>query len=260
LSALLTRWRQARLVWPTIAALAGLVVLIGLGSWQMSRKVWKEGLLARISARVEAEPVALGDALRRWRETGDVEYLHVRVAGRFRHDAERHVFTVDDKLGPGYLVYTPLESRDARLVLVNRGFVPALLKDARMRPTGQVAGEVTLTGLVRLPVGRGWFLPASDPERNMFYWPDYPVMLQSVRHGGMDKLEAAPFFIDADARAANPGGFPQGGTTRLALPNRHVEYALTWYGIALTLVGVFAAFAIGRLRALDLPQGADKHG
>jgi surfeit locus 1 family protein len=59
-----------------------------------------------------------------------------------------------------------------------------------------------------------------------------------------------PFFVDADAEPANPGGFPKGGVTRLTLPNRHLEYALTWYGLALTLVGVYAVFAAGRLRAV----------
>jgi surfeit locus 1 family protein len=57
-----------------------------------------------------------------------------------------------------------------------------------------------------------------------------------------------PFFVDAEASPENPGGFPKGGVTRLALSNRHLEYALTWYGLALTLIGVFAAFAVGRLR------------
>ena len=57
-----------------------------------------------------------------------------------------------------------------------------------------------------------------------------------------------PFTIDADARPEPPGGLPRGGVTRLDLPNRHLEYALTWYGLALTLIGVYAAFAASRLR------------
>jgi surfeit locus 1 family protein len=246
---LLARWWRAGLVWPTVATLAGLAVLIGLGTWQMNRKAWKEGLLARIAARVTAEPVPLAEALRHWRETGDVEYLHVRAGGRFRHDREQHVFTVDDRLGPGYHIYTPLETPDGRLVLVNRGFVPAKLKDAALREKGQVPGDVSVTGLARLPGRHGWFMPASDPDRNMFYWPDYAVMLRTARRGSEGGLEAVPVFVDADAQPPNPGGFPQGGTTRLNLPNRHLEYALTWYGLALTLIGVFVAFAAGRLRS-----------
>jgi surfeit locus 1 family protein len=249
LSTLLTRWRQAGLLWPTVLALAGLTVLVGLGSWQMSRKAWKQALLAQIAARVQAPPMPLSEALRRWHDTSDVEYLHVRLSGHFLHARERHVFALDDRLGPGFHVYTPLVTPDRQLVLVNRGFVPASLKEASGRSAGQVAGEVTLTGLVRRPTPQTAFVPASEPERNMFYWPDYPSMLGSAREAGQGDLAPVPFFVDADAEPANAGGFPRGGVTRLVLPNRHLEYALTWYGLALTLIGVFAAFARGRLRA-----------
>ena len=250
MSVALTRWRQAGLVWPSLLALAGLAVLIGLGSWQMSRKAWKEGLLAQIAARVKAEPLPLSEALKRWHDGGDVEYLHVGLTGRFLHGRERLVFAVDERLGPGFHVYTPLITAERQLVLVNRGFVPVPLEDAARRPNGQVSGEVTVTGLVRRPAPAGWFTPASEPQRNRFYWPDYQGMLGAEQKADAEKLTPAPFFVDADAAPANPGGLPRGGVTRLALPNRHLEYALTWYGLALALIGVFAAFARGRLRSL----------
>jgi len=175
----------------------------------------------------------------------------VRLAGRFLHERERHVFAVDDRLGPGFHVYTPLETAERRLVLVNRGFAPVSVEDPATRSAGQVAGEVALTGLVRRPAPRAAFVPDSEPARNRFYWPDYPGMLGIARDGGKADLEAVPFFVDADAEPANPGGLPRGGVTRLVLPNRHLEYALTWYGLALTLVGVFASFARSRLRGAD---------
>lgn len=249
MSAFFTRLRQARLAGATLAALTGLAVLIGLGTWQMSRKAWKEGLLHQIAERAHAEPMPLAEVLRRWQGSGDVEYLHVRLTGRFRHDEERHVFTTDDKLGPGFHVYTPLETPQGRMVLVNRGFVPADLKEAARRAAGQASGEVTLTGLVRKPGPRTWFTPPSEPQRNMFYWPDYAGMLKSIAGSAPGAAPPVPFFVDADAGPANPGGFPKGGVTRLTLPNRHLEYALTWYGLALTLMGVYAVFAAGRLRA-----------
>jgi surfeit locus 1 family protein len=247
----LTSWRQAGLLWPGVLAVAGLAVLMGLGSWQMSRRAWKEGLLAQIAARAHAEPVPLSEALRRWHDVGDVEYLHVRLHGRFLHGRERRVFTVDERLGPGFHIYTPLVTPDRRLVLVNRGFVPMALKEPAMRPAGQVEGEVTLAGLARRPTGQGLFTPNSEPARNLFYWPDYPGMLASAQAAGSEDLAPAPFFLDADAEPSSGGGFPRGGATRLTLPNRHLEYALTWYGLALTLAGVFAAFARARLRAMD---------
>jgi surfeit locus 1 family protein len=230
-----------------VLAIAGLAVLIGLGNWQMSRKAWKEGLVAQIGQRVHAPPVSLSQALRQWRDSGDVEYLHVRLNGRFLHARERHVFAVDERLGPGFNIYTPLVTPEGQLVLINRGFVPTARMDPATRAAGQVDGEVTLTGLVRRPTPRGAFTPASEPAHNLYYWPDYPTMLASVPEAGHGDRSAVPFFVEADAEPANPGGFPQGGVTRLRLPNRHLEYALTWYGLALTLIGVFAAFARARL-------------
>jgi surfeit locus 1 family protein len=245
----LTNWRQAGLLWPSVLALAGLAVLIGLGNWQMSRKAWKQGLIAQIGARAHAPPVSLSQALQRWSDSGDVEYLHVRLNGRFLHARERHVFAVDERLGPGFYIYTPLKTPEGQLVLINRGFVPTTLKDPSARSAGQVDGQVTLTGLARRPTDRGAFTPASEPARNVFYWPDYRAMLASVPEAGRGDLSAVPFFIEADAEPANPGGFPRGGVTRLSLPDRHLGYALTWYGLALALIGVFFAFARTRLRS-----------
>ena len=248
----LTRWRQAELLWPSVLAIAGLAVLIGLGNWQMSRKTWKEGLIAQIGQRAHAPPVSLSQALRQWRDSGDVEYLHVRLNGRFLHARERHVFAIDERSGPGFNIYTPLVTPEGQLVLINRGFVPTARMDPATRAAGQVDGEVTLTGLVRRPTPRGAFTPASDPAHNLFYWPDYPTMLASVPEAGRGDLSAVPFFLETDAEPANPGGFPRGGITRLSLPNRHLEYALTWYGLALTLIGVFAVFARARLNSARL--------
>ena len=103
-----------------------------------------------------------------------------------------------------------------------------------------------MTGLVRVPHGPGLFAPANDVAHNLWYWPDVAAM-QSSAFAGTD-VRASAFWIDADARPEPPGGLPRGGVTRLDLPNRHLEYALTWYGLALTLIGVYGAFAISRLR------------
>ena len=105
-----------------------------------------------------------------------------------------------------------------------------------------------MTGLVRVPHGTGLFTPANDVTRNLWYWPDAAAMHASA-FGGTG-VRALAFTVDADARPEPPGGLPRGGVTRLDLPNRHLEYALTWYGLALTLIGVYGAFAASRLRLL----------
>jgi surfeit locus 1 family protein len=241
------RLRKARLIWPTLAALAGLAVLVGLGNWQMERKRWKEDLIAKIAARVHADPAPLpivGNA----DSTQDLEYLHVFARGRFHHDKERYLYAPMPG-GVGWHVYTPLELDRQRVVWVNRGLVPDARKAPETRREGQIEGEVEVRGLVRLQARPGPFAAENDPARNIWYWPDLAAMTGSAFAGSPLAAGALPLVIDADARPEPPGGLPRGGVTRLELPNRHLEYALTWYGLAATLIGVYLAFAISRLRA-----------
>jgi surfeit locus 1 family protein len=243
---MLARLRHAGLVWPTLFGLAALAVLVGLGTWQLQRLYWKEALIAKIAARVKAEPVALSHALRTSAEGGDVEYAHVVARGRFHHDKERYLYA-PAKSGLGWHVYTPLELAPGSIVWVNRGFVPDALKDPKARPgAGAPDGQGGIAGIVRLRPQPGLFRPQNDPARNLWYWPDAAAMTGSAF--GSQSVETAPFTIDADL-AAGADTWPRGGTTRIDLPNRHLEYAVTWYGLALTLIGVYAAFAVGRLRS-----------
>ena len=242
---MLQRLRRAGLIWPTAFALAALAVLLALGTWQLERKRWKDGLIAKIAARVKAEPTPLGRAEQQGRGGADIEYLHVLAVGTYHHDKERYLYA-PAPAGLGWHVYTPLEISPARYIWVNRGFVPDDRKAPARRLEGQVAGEVEVRGLLRAPAEAGLFTPTNDPGRNLWYWPDSVAMTASAFTGQVDAL---PFVIDADPRPPPPGGLPRGGVTRLDLPNRHLEYVLTWYGLALTLIGVYFAFAAARLKA-----------
>jgi surfeit locus 1 family protein len=253
---MLQRLRQAGLIGPTLAALAALLVLVGLGTWQLERKRWKEHLIATIAARVHADPVPLvgADGLLPAKIDHRHDYLHVAATGRFHHDKERYLYA-PTPAGPGWHVYTPLEFLPGHVVWVNRGLVPEERKAPETRPQGQVPGLVEVRGLARLPAGRAAFSPPNDPERNVWYWPDLAAMSASAFPGGLlrpaggpQRADPLPLVIEADAKPEPPGGLPRGGVTRLALPNRHLGYALTWYGVALTLIGVYSAFVINRLR------------
>jgi surfeit locus 1 family protein len=252
------RWRRARLILPTLLVAAALAGLVALGNWQLERRAWKQELLDRIAARTAAPQVPLAEALRQARAGVDVEYLRVAVTGRFDHAGERHVYALDAEGQPGFHIYTPLTTGDRRVVLVNRGYVPLAQRDPKTRQAGQI-GEVSLVGLARQPRPAGWFAAVSDPQRNLFYWPDFQAIAASLEpeYAAGDLV---PFFVEAEAKPANPGGLPRGGVTRLTLPQNHLQYALTWYGLALALLAVYGVFAVGRLAALEDGKGAQRSG
>lgn len=221
----------------SVLALAVLAVLVALGTWQVKRLVWKEELLATIDARIAADPVPVDEVLALLDEGGDVEYRKVRLTGRFLHASEQFFFATH-KGRSGYYVYTPLERADGSVIFVNRGFVDIDLKDPATRPQGQVEGEVAVTGLARARLGAkpSWLVPDNDPAANIFYWKDIDAM---ARNAGIEPARLVGMLVDADA-APNPGAYPIGGVTIIDLPNSHLQYAITWYGLALTLIAVFA--------------------
>ena len=224
------------------------VLLVALGTWQMQRLAWKEDLLAAIAERRAAPPASLREIESLAASGADVDYRTVRLQGRFLHDRERHFFTTWNGQ-PGFAVYTPLTLADGRMLFVNRGFVPYERKAAETRAAGQEMGEVTITGLARarLATKPSFILPDNEPAKNIYYWKDLAGM---IRDDGLDPDRVLPFFVDADA-TPNPGGLPIGGITLIDFPNNHLQYALTWYGLAAALLGMTVVFI---LRAKHRPN------
>lgn len=254
---LLTRMRAARLLWPAVLTAAALPILIGLGTWQLQRKVWKEGLIAALETRTKAPPVSI-DALLSQPGGGDLnrEYSRVVLKGRFLNAYERYLYGLDEDLGPGEHVYTPFETSDGHwLVMVNRGFVTPEKKPPAARPGSQIETETEVVGLVRAGETKPFFEPANDVAHNQWFYRDIPAMAAGVPMAPGRKL--APFVIEAEAASTPPGGWPKGGVTRLVLPNRHLEYALTWYGLAIAMLAVFAMFALERLKAPETMPADD---
>lgn len=205
------------------------LTLIGLGVWQVERRAWKLDLIARVEARVHASPVAAPGPVD-WHTVGpDDTYRHVRLSGTLLHAKETLVQAVTEE-GAGFWVLTPLRRADASLVLVNRGFVPGDHRDPATRQDGQIAGETTVTGLLRLTEPGGAFLRANAPREGRWYSRDVAAIAAAHGLSGV-----APYFVDADAIPTNPGGLPVGGLTVIAFPNNHLVYAITWFGMALML-------------------------
>jgi surfeit locus 1 family protein len=260
--------RGKRLLWPTLFSLTGLAVLSGLGTWQMQRKAWKEELIQTIQARSAAAPLPPET----WRElrceradrvglARSCDYTAVRLRGRFDHANERHVFAnipgqQSGVGGPGYWIFTPFWLPDQKgWTLIDRGFVPHDRKDAAKREEGQLAGEVEIVGLIRTAQVRGWFAGKNDKAGNVWYVRDPFELLEAGKATapfGSNRRTGGPpdplvFYIDQVAPVPK-GGLPLPFAARVELPNRHLQYAITWYGLAATLIGVYLAFAWSRAK------------
>ncbi len=232
-----TASRRSGMTWLLLLlSLVVLACLLALGTWQVQRLYWKEALIAQIEERINADPVDLESMERIYAESGDVEYRPLQVEGAFRHTGERHYFATW-KGQSGYFVHTPLKLDDGRFIFVNRGFVPFDRKDAEARAEGQVVGGVRVAGLARNGIEEkpSFIVPENDEAKNIFYWKDLKAMATTA--GLPEASRVLPFYMDADD-SPNPGGLPVGGVTRIDLPNSHLQYAITWYGLAVALCGV----------------------
>lgn len=235
-----------------VLGLLGIAVLVGLGTWQVQRLHWKEGLIATIQQRMALPPVDLVAALKENPDVAAQEYRPVRVEGTFDHRYERHFLaTLDGE--PGFYVYTPLKLDDGDWLFVNRGFVPDGRQDPATRPQGQVQGRVTITGLLRTALAEkpSSFIPDNEVDKNIFFWKDLRAMAASS--GLSADAKVLGLFVDAD-KAPNPGGLPIGGVTIVDLPNSHLQYAITWYGLAAALAGVLLVWLFRK------PEEAEQAG
>lgn len=206
-----------------LLALLAFALLVGLGTWQLERRVWKLDLIARVDARVRAAPTSppppsAWPAVSAERD----EYRRVQVSGAFLPG--QTLVEAVTTLGPGYWVMAPLRIDAGYTVLINRGFAP----DSVTPPAPPA--HATVIGLLRMSEPHGGFLRANDPARARWYSRDVSAI--AAARGLRD---VAPYFIDADA-SPNPGGWPVGGLTVIRFPNSHLTYALTWYGLALLVI------------------------
>ena len=226
--------------WPTAFTIPALIVLLGLGTWQVQRLHWKEGLIADRTARTTAPPLALpaaGVPLSPAALT-DLDFRHGTATGVFLHEREMYLAARTMGGSVGYQIVTPLQEADGSIVLVNRGWVPETRKDPAKRANGQVAGSVTVDGAIRTPGAQNWLQPDNQPAQNIWFWSDLPAM---AAHAGVAPDKLVPVFLEAGA-SPNPGGLPIGGQTKVKLPNDHLQYAITWYALAVGLAVIYVLY------------------
>ena len=213
-------------LWPTLFTAPALIVLIGLGTWQVERLHWKEDLIATRVTRSSGAPIALpGDGA----DPAGFEFSRARVVGRFMNDKEMLLAARSLNGNAGFHLVAPLVEEGGRAILVDRGWIPLELKDPSSRQAGELGGTVTVEGLLRGSQKPNWLVPDNRPEEGVWFYVDVPAM---AKWAGIAR--ARPYFLEAGP-APNPGGYPIGGQSRIELPNNHLQYALTWYSFAVSL-------------------------
>jgi surfeit locus 1 family protein len=244
------------LILPGIVTLVAVAILVSLGNWQVRRLAYKTALAAHVTERLKAAPTPLPDRAA-WAtiDSEAADYTPVKLTGHFVLSREFHVFTTlgepKGKLGGvGWFIFTPFIDDAGNEVLINRGFVPDGNQDPAIRADGLTEAPRTITGLLRRPEGSNPFTPANDIAGNRWFTRDPVAMAKQL---GIAPDRTLPFYIDLEARFTPTGGLPQAGETVIDFSNNHLGYAITWYGLALTAIGVFGAFAWGRLRRQARP-------
>lgn len=238
---------------PTLITIPALIVMVALGTWQLQRLAWKTDLLDRIDSRIVATPVPLPAGMP---DPAEWEYRRVVASGTYLPDAEFHLLANSLRGNPGYHLISPMERSDGGgLVMVSRGWVPADLKAPETRPGSEPPlGEVQVTGIYRLPWEQGAFVADNVPGDNLWFWPDLAAM------GAVLDQPVPGFMIYQDRDPADPDAYPIGGQTRIDIPNNHLEYALTWYGFALALAGIYVAWHRKRAREIAGSGNQEEQG
>ena len=230
-----------RLLWPGVMTAVMLIVLLGLGSWQVKRLFWKQALLSQIAHAESAAPIPLAEFQAR-SATPPSQFTKVSVSGTYLVDqAALYGAEVRDiASGPamGARLIEPLREADGEVILVDRGWVPV----SRSAPLDLPTGTATLSGYIRFGDTPGWFSAKDDTASRRFFTLD-PIAIGNAI--GLPNMR--PFVLVALSTGAREGGvvenWPDPARHLPRPPNNHLSYAITWYGLAVALLAIFIIWA-----------------
>lgn len=210
---------------PALMTLVMLIVLVGLGAWQVQRAAWKHQLIADYHAQVEKEPlIALPPA----ESSAGAIYRQAALGGKFQHhqSIQLRPHTLDGK--QGYQLVTPLKLYTGEIILVMRGFVPDETKDATDQPTGTVA----VTGILRPYAPQDW-RPQNNPDKDQWYWIDREAVAKKF---GL--AEIYPLLLVSDVKPVNTA-WPQPEAYAPDFYDFHYVYAGIWFSLAIALAVIY---------------------
>lgn len=228
-------------------------VLAGLGVWQLQRKEQKRALIAALTERLADAPVAL-PAAADWPALDPArdEFRRVSFSATFETRPDAMIYSSgsavrDDIAGPGTWAFMPARLSGGRTVVINAGFVQNTMQDRAQQDravTRLVTGApVALTGYIRFSEKPGWLTPNADTTKRLWFLRDHREMAQRLGWG-----EVAPFYIDLESPVP-ASGVPKPGPLQVHLKDDHLQYAITWFGLALVVAGAFGFWVAGQRRA-----------
>ncbi len=217
-----------------IVVVPALIFLLGLGTWQVQRLSWKNDLIQTRTERIAAVPMSMADAISA-ASPEEIEYRPVRVSGDLRTGNAFRLLNRVHAGKQGFHVVVPMTLDEGRgNVLIDLGWAPRDMLDAMPVPR---AGKVSLVGYVRAFTAPGAFLPDNEPANNNWFHMDEAQMLATAG------LSAGPgFYLEAGPDTGMGGAYPLGAVPAVDLRNSHLEYAVTWYGLAAVLAVIFVVF------------------
>jgi cytochrome oxidase assembly protein ShyY1 len=234
---------RAGLAVPALFALAACATFVALGTWQMQRRTWKTALITTMEQRMAAAPLPLpSQASWATLEQSAHEFERVKLFATYVPGTHARVYGIasaarSDPAGPGFWIFMPAAVAGGGTAVVNRGFVPEGKSASMDQPP---EGTTELTGVLRWPEARGFFAPADDAARNLFFVRD-PIAIAAAKGWG----EVAPFYVDLEAPVP-PGGLPALAPLQVNLRNDHLQYAITWYGLAAVVLVMFVFWVRSR--------------
>jgi cytochrome oxidase assembly protein ShyY1 len=229
-----------------------LALLIGLGIWQLQRRAEKHALIAQLTERLAAAPEALPPPAQWGRLTAERdEFRRVRFSATYQSRPDAMVYSAGsavrtDISGPGTWAFLPARLPDGARVVINAGFVQNTMQDRAQQDravTRLVNGQaVTLTGYIRFPESAGALTPRENIAKRLWFTRDHGAMARALGWG-----EAAPFYIDLEAPVPE-SGTPKPGPLEVHLKDDHLQYAITWFGLACAVLIAFGVWWRGQRR------------
>ena len=226
--------------WLTIFFIPSLILLLGLGIWQLKRLEVKSEIIKTFKDRAYSNPINLPFNNVK---INAVEFKRVVVKGFFLNDKEIYLNGKTYEGNAGFHVITPFKTNNDQIVFVNRGWVSEKYRLPSSRPFSIINKEIEIDTILRSPQKKGYFVPENDPKNG--FW--FTLNPKEIANWLEIENSITSFYLDV-LRKKDIITLPIAPKINIDIRNVHLNYALTWFGIALSLIGVYLSYHLSNGR------------